>query len=180
MRKALLIQWVFLAVPFIALLIAVTFDLGLLVLLFDLAFFAMAIVWIAIVAVFRRKYHLSYKFPLALIAASFLAGFLTPSCYICGAARGRIEMFVVALERYKHDVGSYPTTEQGLQALRFKPDGVDRWNGPYLEGDIPNDPWGHPYIYKFPGKTPSKPEIISYGADGVPGGRGANADIVSE
>jgi general secretion pathway protein G len=73
-----------------------------------------------------------------------------------------------------------PRTDQGLQALRIKPEGARNWDGPYLQRDIPNDPWNHPYIYRFPGKTPGKPEILSYGADGAPGGTGENADIIGE
>jgi general secretion pathway protein G len=73
----------------------------------------------------------------------------------------------------------YPTNEQGLNALRVKPEGVDQWNGPYLPKDVPNDPWGRAYMYKFPGEHGEEPEIESYGADGQPGGDGINADIVS-
>ena len=54
------------------------------------------------------------------------------------------------LDLYKLDVGSYPTTEQGLAALVVQPTQVSNWNGPYIKGDVPNDPWGHPYIYRSP------------------------------
>jgi general secretion pathway protein G len=95
-------------------------------------------------------------------------------------AERQIGSFGIALDSFKQDAGRYPSTEEGLQALRVKPESVEKWDGPYLIKDIPNDPWNHPYIYRFPGKAPGKPEIISYGADGKPGGTGKNADVVSE
>ncbi|HWP84482.1 MAG TPA: type II secretion system major pseudopilin GspG [Terriglobia bacterium] len=95
------------------------------------------------------------------------------------AARAQINSFQTALGVYKLDTGSFPTTEQGLRALRVQPDGVERWDGPYLPQDIPNDPWGRPYVYRYPGEHGEEPEIISYGADGQPGGDGENADVVS-
>ncbi|MCL6506944.1 MAG: type II secretion system major pseudopilin GspG, partial [Bryobacteraceae bacterium] len=95
------------------------------------------------------------------------------------AARAQIEMFMGALNLYKLDTGSLPTTEQGLQALWRRPADVPNWDGPYVEKEIPLDPWGHPYVYRFPGEHGELPDIISYGADGKPGGEGINADIVS-
>ncbi len=95
------------------------------------------------------------------------------------AARAQISAFQTALGVYKLDTGRFPTTEQGLQALRTKPDGAERWDGPYLPQDIPADPWGHPYAYKFPGEHGDEPDVISYGADGRAGGEGEDADILS-
>ena len=95
------------------------------------------------------------------------------------AARSQIESFGTAVGTYKLDVGTFPTTDQGLAALRLKPGDVANWNGPYLPKDVPLDPWGHPYIYKFPGEHGDEPDIISYGLDGQPGGEGENADVVS-
>jgi len=95
------------------------------------------------------------------------------------AAKSQIEAFSTALGTYKLDVGTFPTTEQGLQALRIKPGDVANWNGPYMPKDVPPDPWGHPYVYKFPGDHGDEPDIISLGADGQPGGDGLNADIVN-
>ena len=95
------------------------------------------------------------------------------------AARAQINSFQTALGAYKLDTGRFPNTEQGLQALRTKPDGAERWDGPYLPQDIPQDPWGRPYVYKFPGEHGDEPDIISYGADGRSGGEGEDADIVS-
>jgi general secretion pathway protein G len=95
------------------------------------------------------------------------------------SAHAQINSFMTALGAYKLDTGTYPTTEQGLQALRVKPEGVVNWAGPYLPQDIPNDPWGTPYVYKYPGDHGDEPDVISYGADRQPGGDGNNADIVN-
>ena len=95
------------------------------------------------------------------------------------AARTQINAYMTALGSYKLDNGVYPTTEQGLQALRDKPENATNWQGPYTDKDISNDPWGHPYVYHFPGEHGDDPDIICYGADGQPGGDGMNADIVS-
>ena len=84
------------------------------------------------------------------------------------AARTQIEALAAALQTYHIEKGRFPTTEEGLQAVR-----------PYLGKDIPPDPWGNPYIYKFPGEHGPEPDILCYGADSQPGGEGVNADIVS-
>ena len=94
-------------------------------------------------------------------------------------AQSQIKGCSSALGMYRMDVGSYPTNEQGLQALRTKPQGVESWQGPYLPQDIPTDPWGRAYVYKYPGEHGDEPEVISLGADGQPGGEGENADIIS-
>ncbi len=95
------------------------------------------------------------------------------------AAKAQIGSFMAALDTYKMDVGTFPTSEQGLQALRTRPENAVQWNGPYLAKDVPPDPWGRPYIYHYPGQHSEDPEVISYGADGQPGGEGINADVVS-
>jgi general secretion pathway protein G len=95
------------------------------------------------------------------------------------AARAQINSFMTALGAYKLDTGLFPTTEQGLQGLRVKPQGVNQWEGPYLPQEIPVDPWARPYVYKYPGEHGDEPDIISYGADGQPGGEGINGDILS-
>ena len=95
------------------------------------------------------------------------------------AARAQINAYLTALGSYKLDTGNYPTTEQALQALRTKPENINGWQGPYTDKEIDNDPWGHPYLYHFPGEHGDEPDLISYGADGQPGGDGINGDIVS-
>jgi general secretion pathway protein G len=91
----------------------------------------------------------------------------------------QINSFMTALGAYKLDTGTFPTTDQGLQALRVRPENQPQWAGPYLPKDIPMDPWGRPYLYKFPGEHGDEPDIVCLGADGAPGGEGLNADIVS-
>ena len=81
-----------------------------------------------------------------------------------------------ALDLYKLDVGRYPTTAEGLQALVTKPASAGGWNGPYLKGGLPTDPWGNPYRYANPGPGGGI-EILSLGADNAPGGEGENADV---
>lgn len=95
------------------------------------------------------------------------------------AAKEQISAFELALGQYKLDTGTFPGTDLGLAALRVQPQGVEQWHGPYLTRDLGNDPWGHPYIYKFPGEHGDEPDIVSLGGDGQPGGTGLNADIVS-
>jgi general secretion pathway protein G len=94
-------------------------------------------------------------------------------------AKVDIDGLMGALGTYKLDNGGFPTTEQGLQALRVKPADAPQWAGPYTDKEIGKDPWGHDYSYKFPGDHSDLPDIVSLGADGQPGGEGYNADIVS-
>lgn len=93
-------------------------------------------------------------------------------------ARTQIESFMTALDTYFVDNGAFPTTQQGLAVLRTKPEGASKWAGPYLKKDIPNDPWGHPFQYRAPGRNGGY-EIVSFGADGKEGGDGENQDIAS-
>jgi general secretion pathway protein G len=95
------------------------------------------------------------------------------------AARAQMNSFMTALGAYKLDTGLFPSTELGLNALRVRPENVNQWNGPYLPQDIPNDPWGRPYLYKYPGEHGDEPDLVCLGADGQPGGDGINADILS-
>ncbi|MEY2954155.1 MAG: hypothetical protein RLZZ401_2242 [Pseudomonadota bacterium] len=81
-----------------------------------------------------------------------------------------------ALELYKLDVGRFPTTEEGLDALVNKPATATGWVSAYVKGGVPMDPWGKPYKYASPGANGGI-DIISLGADGAAGGDGENADI---
>jgi general secretion pathway protein G len=81
-----------------------------------------------------------------------------------------------SLEIFKLDVGRFPSTDEGLNALNTAPPGLAGWNGPYVKGGIPNDPWGKPYKYTSPAANGGI-DIVSLGADGAPGGEGENADI---
>ena len=123
-----------------------------------------------------------------LVVVSIIALFaalVAPSMFQQGdkarvvAARVQINNFEQALTQYKLSTGMFPTTEQGLEALRTRPANLNQWEGPYLKKEIPKDPWGHDYLYKYPGDHGDEPDIISYGLDGQPGGEGLNADIAS-
>ena len=95
------------------------------------------------------------------------------------AVRQQINSFNTALGAYKLDTSLFPSNEQGLNALRTKPEGLNGWQGPYLPQELPTDPWNRPYVYKYPGEHGDEPDILSYGADGQPGGVDMNEDIVS-
>ncbi len=95
------------------------------------------------------------------------------------ATKAQIANFQTALGAYKLDTGTFPNTDEGLEALRVHPTSTKNWEGPYLPREIPMDPWGTPYAYKFPGEHGDEPDIISFGADGREGGEGENADIYS-
>jgi general secretion pathway protein G len=98
-------------------------------------------------------------------------------------AKAQVELLSVALDNYRLDNGSYPSTEQGLAALQEKPTREPiplNWRGPYLKRAIPADPWGKPYVYRSPGEhDPGGNDLSSLGKDGQPGGEGEDADITS-
>jgi general secretion pathway protein G len=119
-----------------------------------------------------------------LVIIGLLAALVGPTLYQRinpakeSAARAQIENFSTALDGYLVDVGRYPSTQDGLKALRAKPEGAEKWMGPYLKKEIPLDPWGQVYVYRAPGRSGGY-EIVSYGADGREGGEGDSADIAS-
>lgn len=93
------------------------------------------------------------------------------------AAQVQIELFGAALDQFRLDVGRYPATAEGLEALIQSPN-LPGWDGPYLKKGIPADPWGNPYHYQNPGQH-GEYDLWSYGADAAPGGEGENQDVVS-
>lgn len=93
-------------------------------------------------------------------------------------AKAQIDALEKALDQYRLDVGTYPTTEQGLAALNAKPQNADRWAGPYLKKAVPPDPWGNRYVYKSPGDH-GEYDLYSLGQDNQPGGNGEAADVTS-
>ena len=98
------------------------------------------------------------------------------------ACRNQIELFRLSLQSYLLDCGMYPTEAQGLSALWEKPVFAPvpaLWEGPYLDRQVPQDPWKNDYVYKNPGDKQLPFTILSYGADGRAGGEGQNADIYS-
>ena len=86
-------------------------------------------------------------------------------------ARTEISNMKVPLSRFEIDVSRYPTTEEGLQALLTQPPGLaeGKWQGPYLD-KVPVDPWGKPYIYRFPGTNGGDYDLYSTGPDQREGG----------
>ena len=93
-------------------------------------------------------------------------------------ARAQIESLGKALDQYRLDVGAYPTTEEGLQALMTKPQDAPHWSGPYLQKAVPPDPWDRPYQYRSPGEHGDY-DLYTYGKGGQPGGSGENATVSS-
>lgn len=117
-----------------------------------------------------------------MVIIGLLAGYVAPRYFAqvgkseVKVARAQIDALEKALETYRFDVGRYPTTEQGLEALMKAPPGVPKWQGPYLKKAVPPDPWGKPYSYKIPGEHGDF-DIMSLGRDSKPGGSGEDADI---
>lgn len=98
------------------------------------------------------------------------------------AARAQIELFALALDQYRLDNDYYPSTAQGLAALREFPAGdpaARNWRGPYLRKAVPLDPWGRAYVYKSPGDVNADYDLLSFGRDGQAGGAGEDADLTS-
>jgi general secretion pathway protein G len=93
------------------------------------------------------------------------------------AAQAQIEMFGVALDSFRLDIGRYSTTDESLNVLQVN-QGIENWDGPYLKKEIPLDPWGGSYSYIAPGEH-GEYDLVSFGADRVSGGDGENADVVS-
>lgn len=94
------------------------------------------------------------------------------------AAGAQIASLAKALDLYRLDVGSYPPGAAGLIALNANPGSEPKWKGPYLQKEVPADPWGRPYLYKSPGEHGDY-DLVSLGKDGRPGGSDENADITS-
>jgi general secretion pathway protein G len=135
----------------------------------------------------RRSGFTLLELVVVIIVLGLLAGIVAPQ--IIGrlseakstTAKTQIELLSVALDGYRLDNGSYPTTDQGLAALRERPTRAPvpaNWRGPYLRKAVPLDPWGRPYVYRAPGeRNPSGFDLESLGRDGKPGGEGEDADL---
>lgn len=95
------------------------------------------------------------------------------------AARAQIELLGAALDQYRLDVGSYPSTAQGLEALQSNPGSAANWSGPYLKKAVPKDPWANPYKYRCCPGQHGEYDLWSEGADNAPGGDGENGDVTS-
>lgn len=118
-----------------------------------------------------------------LVIVGLLVGYVGPKYFAhlgkseVKVAKMQISAIRKALDVYRLDMGSYPDQQQGLSALVVTPQGSTKWQGPYLEKAVPNDPWGNPYAYRIPGEN-REFDLVSLGADGRPGGVNENADIV--
>ncbi len=92
-------------------------------------------------------------------------------------AKQSIERIASILDMYKLDVGNYPTTDQGLRALVEPPGDVTNWNGPYVKGEVPADPWNHPYVYRDPSSRSGHDfDLCSQG----PSGTGGDQEICNQ
>jgi general secretion pathway protein G len=133
----------------------------------------------------RNKGFTLIELLVVLVILTLLAGLVGPRVMNqLGGAKSKtaalqIADFEKSVELFKLDVGRYPTTAEGLDALANRPASANGWNGPYVKGSVPNDPWGKPYAYTSP--TPNGGfEIMTLGADGAAGGTGENADIKNQ
>ena len=123
-----------------------------------------------------------------IVVIAILAGLVGPMVFRnvgdakVTAANAQLELFGLALDQYRLDNDYYPSTAQGLEALRTLPTGdpaAHNWRGPYLKKAIPLDPWGRPYVYKCPGaRNPNSYDLLTYGRDGQPGGTGEDTDVI--
>ena len=139
------------------------------------------------VSIRRRSGFTLLELVVVIIVLGLLAGLVAPQ--IIGrlsdakstTARTQIELLSVALDGYRLDNGGYPTTDQGLAALRDKPTRPpvpSNWRGPYLRKAVPLDPWGRAYLYRAPGeKNAGAFDLESLGRDGKVGGDGEDADV---
>jgi general secretion pathway protein G len=133
---------------------------------------------------YRRAGFTLLELLVVMVIIGLLASIVAPQYFAqigksnAKVARAQIESFGQALDQYRLDVGRYPTTEQGLAALRTAPANVPKWRGPYLKRDVPPDPWGQPYQYTAPGQH-GEYDLLSLGSDGQPGGEGEASDVTS-
>lgn len=117
-----------------------------------------------------------------IVIIGLLAGYVAPRYFSqvgkseVQVARAQIDALEKALDQYRLDTRRYPSPEQGLAALVARPANEPNWNGPYLKRAVPNDPWGHPYVYRAPGQR-GEFDVLSFGRDGKAGGSGDDADI---
>lgn len=134
----------------------------------------------------RRRAFTLIEMLVVILIISILAAMIIPKLFghaddaKIAKAKADIAQFESSLQEYRLTNGSFPSTEDGLQALVVQPSDAQDWKGPYLEHNVPDDPWGHPYVYQSPGPNGEDYLIESYGGDGQPGGTGVNADITSD
>ena len=137
----------------------------------------------------RRSGFTLIELLVVIAVIAILAGLVAPQVFSnvgdarTTAARAQIENFGLALDAYRLDNDMFPTTSQGLEALRTFPttdEPPPNWKGPYLRQLVPMDPWGHAYVYTSPGVANSNAyDLYTLGKDNKPGGSGEDADITS-
>src|SRR4029450_6909189 len=130
----------------------------------------------------RRSGFTLLELIVVIIVLGLLAGIVAPQIINrlseakSTTAKTQIELLSVALDGYRLDNGSYPTTDQGVAALRERPTRAPiaaNWRGPYLRKPVPVDPWGRPYLYRAPGqRNLTAFDLESLGRDGKVGGEG--------
>jgi len=132
----------------------------------------------------ERKGFTLIELLVVLIILGLLASLVGPELFKkVGTSRqktaaAQMALIETSLKTFKLDVGRYPTTEEGLQSLMVRPEGLTSWDGPYLEKDVPLDPWGNPYLYVRPGEKHDF-DLRTLGADGKAGGEGEDRDILN-
>ncbi|MGQ0648784.1 MAG: type II secretion system major pseudopilin GspG [Gemmatimonadaceae bacterium] len=135
----------------------------------------------------RRPGFTLLELIVVIIVLGLLAGLVAPQIFgRLGeakdvAAKTQMALIGTALDNYRLDNGSYPSTDQGLKALRERPTtGITpvNWRGPYLRKGVPQDPWNRPYVYRSPGEqNPNGYDLMTLGRDGKEGGTGEDADV---
>lgn len=138
---------------------------------------------------YRRAGFTLIELLVVILVIGMLASLVAPNVFRHvsaskeATARSQIELLGAALDAYRLDNDMYPTSAQGLEALRREPLAEPRprhWRGPYLRKDVPRDPWGNAYQYRYPGTNGSfSYELESLGRGGRPGGDGEDADVRS-
>jgi general secretion pathway protein G len=132
----------------------------------------------------RSKGFTLLELLVVMVIIGLLAGFVGPRYFSqigkseVKAALAQVDALGKALDYYRLDTGHYPGMEEGLLVLVRRPANEPRWDGPYLSKEVPSDPWGNPYQFKYPGEH-GEYDLVSYGKDGKPGGEGEAADITN-
>jgi general secretion pathway protein G len=93
------------------------------------------------------------------------------------AARAQLDAIDKAVQAYRMDTGRFPSTSQSLRALVTAPPDEPKWRGPYMQSEVPPDPWGSPYQYRLPGSSSRDYDLYSLGRDRAQGGSGDDADL---
>ena len=119
-----------------------------------------------------------------MVIIGLLAGYVGPKYFSqigkseVKAAKAQIDALGKAIDQFWLDTGHYPSMEEGLGALATRPPNEPKWDGPYLQKNVPADPWGRAYVFKIPGDH-REYDLFSYGKDGQPGGEAEAADITN-